>query len=46
MNIKPIAYYQSPLKSKFGVPRQSGIATHLVGKIVMEKEWNLALINI
>ena len=40
MNIKPIAYYRSPLKSKFGVPRQSGIATHLVGKIVMEKEWN------
>ena len=40
MNIQPIAYYKSPLKSKFGVPRQSGIATQLVGKIVMEKEWN------
>ena len=40
MNIKPIAYFRSPLKSKFGVPRQSGIATRLVGKIVMEKEWN------
>lgn len=40
MNIKPIAYFRSPLKSKFGVPRQSGIATLLEGRIVMEKEWN------
>ncbi|MGN1228027.1 MAG: tRNA (N6-threonylcarbamoyladenosine(37)-N6)-methyltransferase TrmO [Prevotella sp.] len=40
MNIQPIAYFRSPLKSKFGVPRQSGIATRLEGRIVMEKEWN------
>ena len=30
MNIEPIAYFRSPLKSKFGVPRQSGIAPELM----------------
>ena len=40
MEIQPIAYFRSPLKTKFGVPRQSGIANSLNGYIVMEKEWN------
>ena len=40
MNIEPIAYFKSPLKEKFGVPRQSGIATRLHGRIVMLNEWN------
>ena len=39
MEIQPIAYFRSPLKTKFGVPRQSGIANSLNGYIVMEKEW-------
>ena len=33
MNIEPIAYFRSPLTSKFGVPRQSGIVTELHGTI-------------
>ncbi|MGM9733726.1 MAG: tRNA (N6-threonylcarbamoyladenosine(37)-N6)-methyltransferase TrmO [Prevotella sp.] len=40
MDIEPIAYFRSPLKSKFGVPRQSGIAAELKGTIVMTGEWN------
>lgn len=40
MKIEPIAYFSSPLKSKFGIPRQSGIATQLTGKVVMCIEWN------
>lgn len=40
MNIEPIAYFRSPLKTKFGVPRQSGIATQLTGSVVMLGEWN------
>lgn len=33
MNIEPIAYFRSPLTSKFGIPRQSGIVTELHGTI-------------
>ena len=33
MNIEPIAYFRSPLTSKFGIPRQSGIVTDLHGTI-------------
>lgn len=33
MNIEPIAFFRSPLTSKFGVPRQSGIVSELRGKI-------------
>ena len=40
MDIEPIAYFRSPLKSKFGVPRQSGIAPELTGTIVMTDKWN------
>ena len=40
MNITPIAYFRSPLKEKFGVPRQRGIATQLHGRIVLQNEWN------
>ena len=31
--IRPIAFFRSPLTSKFGVPRQSGLADNLVGRI-------------
>ena len=40
MNIKPIAYFRSPLTSKFGIPRQSGVVKNLVGEIVFEKEFS------
>lgn len=39
MNIKPIAIFRSPLKTKFGVPRQAGIATALKGQVVFLKEF-------
>jgi len=37
MDIQPIAYFESPLKSKFGIPRQSGLVEELTGRIVFEK---------
>lgn len=40
MNITPIAYYHSLLKTKFGVPRQSGLVTELQGRIVFEPEYS------
>ncbi len=40
MKIEPIAYFQSPLSSKFGVPRQSGIVSELKGTIVFNKEYS------
>jgi|GEM_PF-4947815 len=39
MEIRPIAYYHSPLQSRFGVPRQSGLADDLEGRIVFEPEF-------
>ena len=36
MEIKPIAHFESPLKSKFGIPRQSGLVSELTGRIVFE----------
>ena len=36
MEILPIAHFRSPLKSKFGIPRQSGLAESLTGRIVFE----------
>ena len=36
MEIVPIAHFRSPLKSKFGIPRQSGLAATLTGSIVFE----------
>ncbi len=39
MEIKPIAFFESPLKSKFGIPRQSGLAECLQGRIVFEKTY-------
>lgn len=39
MTITPIAYFRSPMTSKFGVPRQSGLADDLPGMIVLEPEY-------
>jgi tRNA-Thr(GGU) m(6)t(6)A37 methyltransferase TsaA len=36
MQIEPIAFFRSPLKSKFGIPRQGGLASSLSGQIVFE----------
>ena len=34
MTIDPIAIFRSPFKSKFGVPKQSGLVAELEGEIV------------
>ena len=39
MEIHPIAFFESPLKSKFGIPRQSGLVSGLTGRIVFEPEY-------
>ena len=39
MEIKPIAYFRSPMKSKFGIPRQSGLVSELTGCIVFEPQY-------
>ena len=39
MDIKPVAFFRSPLTSKFGLPRQSGLAGDLSGRIVLEPEY-------
>ncbi len=37
--LKPIAYIKTDLPEKFGVPRQSGLAPDLKGRIVFEPEY-------
>jgi len=39
MEICPIAYFRSPMKSKFGIPRQSGLVSELTGSIVFEPDY-------
>ena len=39
MNIQPIAYLHTEFSEKFGIPRQSGLAGRLRGKIVFEKQF-------
>ena len=39
-HLVPIAYFHSPLTSKFGIPRQSGLVDELRGSIVFEKPYN------
>ena len=39
MNIQPIAYFHSPLTSKFGIPRQSGLAATLTGHIIFTPDF-------
>lgn len=34
MEIQPIAYFESPFTTKFGIPRQSGLVPTLTGRIV------------
>ena len=42
MTISPIAHFHSPLTSKFGIPRQSGIADQLHGTIVFTPDYRTA----
>lgn len=42
MELLPIAYFRSPLRSKFGIPRQSGLVSELAGRIVMEPDYRQA----
>ena len=42
MEIRPIAHFRSPLTSKFGVPRQSGLVSELAGEIIFEAEFRQA----
>lgn len=39
MEIKPIAYIRTGFDEKFGIPRQSGLARSLPGRIVFEPEY-------
>lgn len=39
MEIKPVAYFHSPVSGKFGLPRQSGVVPELRGTIVLEPEY-------
>ena len=40
MTLTPIATFHSPLPSKFGIPKQSGLVKDLSGRIVLEPEYN------
>jgi len=42
MEIVPIADFSSPMTSKFGIPRQGGLAPHLAGRIVFRPEYRSA----
>ena len=33
MTVEPVAYFSSPLKEKFGIPRQAGLAPDLPGEV-------------
>ena len=39
MEILPIAHFESPFSTKFGIPRQSGLVPSLTGRIVFEPEF-------
>jgi tRNA-Thr(GGU) m(6)t(6)A37 methyltransferase TsaA len=39
MDIQTIAFFCSPLKSKFGIPRQSGLVGELMGSIVFAPQY-------
>ena len=39
MEIQPIAHFESPFTSKFGIPRQSGLVPSLTGRIVFTPEY-------
>ena len=42
MEIQPIAHFKSPFATKFGIPKQSGLAEELRGSIVFEPQYRNA----
>ena len=40
--MKPIAHIYTDFKTKFGLPRQSGLIEEITGKIVFEKQYSIA----
>lgn len=42
MTIEPIARFESPFRSKFGIPKQSGLVEKLEGRIVFEPKFRNA----
>ena len=40
--MKPIAHIYTDFKTKFGLPRQSGLIKEITGKIVFEKQYSIA----
>lgn len=42
MEITPIAHFKSPFSSKYGIPKQSGLAKDLPGRIVFEPAYRNA----
>ena len=41
IEIEPIAHIKTDFKEKFGIPRQSGLTTECIGKIVFEPEYSV-----
>lgn len=41
MEIRPVAFIRTEFPEKFGIPRQSGLAERLSGKIIFEKEFRI-----
>lgn len=39
MEIRPVAIFRSPFREKFGIPRQSGLAGEVRGRIVFEPDF-------
>ena len=42
MEIRPIAFIRTEFSEKFGIPRQSGLAAGLRGRVVFEKDYRCA----
>ena len=42
MELKPIAFFHSPFRSKFGIPKQAGLVPELEGEIVFEPAYRNA----
>lgn len=45
MEIKPVAVFRSPLKEKFGTPRQAGLAPSLRGEIVFGEGYSPGMLD-
>ena len=42
MGIEPIAYIRTSFPEKFGIPRQSGLASNLKARVVFEPQYRNA----